>query len=147
MISCRQFPVDWEHGNIVTGEYMIGDPFMRTALWASAVFNLAGALLFAFPSSLVSRLAGLPLPVTPIYGALLAFFILLFGGSYAWLARQPNIDRPLVALGAIGKAGFFTIVLIFWLFAGLSLRAVGAATGDLVFAAIFTGWLVGKGNS
>src|SRR5437762_533027 len=75
---------------------------MRSALWASVVYNLGGTLLFVFPSSF-GRLAGLPVPVPRVYTALLALFVALFGGAYAWLARQPRIDRPLVAMAALGK--------------------------------------------
>jgi hypothetical protein len=65
------------------------DKFLRRALWVSVAYNLAAALLFAFPASSFGRLAGLPSPVPPVYSALVAFFVALFGGTYAWLARQP----------------------------------------------------------
>jgi hypothetical protein len=119
------------------------DKFVRGALWVSVVYNFGGALLFAFPSSPPGQLAGLPTPVAPIYGALLAFFVVLFGGAYAWLARQPAIDRPLVALAAIGKAGVFTVIFTFWLLGEAPGRGVLAAAGDLVLAGIFAWWLLG----
>ena len=114
---------------------------MRCALWASVVYNLGGALLFALPDSL-GRLAGFPAPVPRVYTALLAFFVALFGGAYAWLARQPRIDRPLVALAAFGKAGVFAIVLASWLVGEVPGLGVLAASGDLVFAAVFGWWLL-----
>jgi hypothetical protein len=104
---------------------------MRRALWASVVYNFGGALLFGFPGSL-GHLAGLPAPVPRVYTALLAFFVALFGGAYAWLACQPRIDRPLVAVAALGKVGDVP---------GLG---VLAASGDVVFAAIFARWLLGE---
>ena len=119
------------------------DAFMRRALWVSVVYNFGGALLFAFPSSPLGQLAGLPTSVPPIYCALLASFVVLFGGTYAWLARQPNIDRPLVAFAAIGKAGAFAVILVFWLLREAPGRGVLAATGDLVLAGIFAWWLFG----
>ena len=119
------------------------DNFMRGTLWVSVVYNFGGALLFAFPSSPLGQLAGLPTPVPPIYGALLAFFVVLFGGAYAWLARQPTIDRPLVALAAIGKAGVFAVIFTFWLLGEAPGRGVLAAAGDLVLAGIFAWWLLG----
>lgn len=115
---------------------------MRRALRASAVFNLGGALLFACAGSL-GPLAGLPVPVPRVYTALLAMFVLLFGASYAWLARQPRIDRPLVALAAIGKASAFALTLVSWLLGDVGGRAVVAISGDLVFAVIFAWWLLG----
>jgi hypothetical protein len=110
---------------------------------ASAVFNVGGALLFAFPASL-GQLAGLPAAVPGIYRAMLAMFILLFAAAYAWLARQPSIDRPLVALAALGKASAFAVVFVFWLFDGASGLGMIAGTGDLVLAAIFAWWLLGE---
>jgi hypothetical protein len=122
---------------------MTRDDLMRRALWASVFFNLGGSLLFFFPASL-GRLAILPVPVPPAYSALLAFFIVLFGGAYAWLALQPRFDRPLVAFSAIGKAGAFAVVLACWVAGAVEGRAVLAITGDLVFAAIFAWWLLGS---
>ena len=120
-----------------------GDPdrLMRGALIASAVMNTGAALIFAFPDSL-GQLAGLPAPVPHIYTTLLAVFVMLFGVAYAWLARQPVIDRPLVGFSALGKAAVFSTILVFWLLGDLTGRNVLAAIGDLVFAAIFTWWLV-----
>lgn len=116
---------------------------MRRALRTSVVFNLGGALLFAFPASF-GRLAGLPQPVPHVYSASLALMVALFGGAYAWLARQPRIDRPLVAFAALGKAGFFAVVLVCWLLDEVWARALMAASGDLVFAAIFAWWLLAE---
>jgi hypothetical protein len=118
-----------------------GDKFIRGVLWASAVFNLAGAMLFAFPESAISQFAGLPVPVPTFYAALLAEFIILFGGSYAWLALQPSINRPLLAFGAIGKTGAFLLVAVLWLVGEAPARGVLAITGDLIFACLFFGWL------
>jgi hypothetical protein len=119
------------------------DKLLRSTLLVSVAYNLGAALLFAFPTSPISQLAGLPVPVPPIYGALLAFFVALFGGSYAWLARQTIIHRPLVALAAIGKAGVFVIIALFWFFGEAPGRGVLAATGDLILAGIFAWWLLG----
>jgi len=109
---------------------------LRRALSASVFFNLGGALAFAFPGS-VGRLVGLPAPVPPLYAFSMAFLVALFAGTYAWLARQPEIDRPMVAFFALGKAGFFLVTFACWLGGAASTLFVLAATGDLVFAVIF----------
>lgn len=119
------------------------DQTMRRALNASLVFNSIGALGFAFPGSL-GQLAGMPTPVPPVYSWTIAFLVALFGATYGWLARQPTIDRPLVTMLAIGKAGFFTVVLLCWLFGAASILTLAAAAGDLVFATIFAWWLMGE---
>jgi hypothetical protein len=41
------------------------DTFLRGSLWVSVVYNFGGALLFAFPSSSLGQLAGLPAPYRP----------------------------------------------------------------------------------
>ena len=122
------------------------DTFIRTVLWASAAFNLAGALLFAFPESALSQLAGLPVPVPTFYAALLAEFIILFGASYAWLALQPVINRPLLAFGAIGKTAAFLLAAALWLVGQVPARGVLAITGDLIFACLFFAWLLRPRN-
>src|SRR5262249_33642222 len=124
------------------GGSMSRDDFIRRVLRASAVFNLGGALLFAFPGTL-GALVGFPSPVPPVDAALLAWFVVLFAGLYAWIAAQPTIERTLVALGAIGKAGAFVIFFVCWLFGAASALSVVALSGDLLFAAIFAGWLLG----
>jgi hypothetical protein len=116
---------------------------MRCALWGSFVYNLGGALLFSFPGSL-GHLAGLPAPVPRVYTTLLAFFVALFGGAYVWLARQPRLDRPLIALAAVGKTGVFAIILAFWLLGDVPGIGVLSASGDAAFAAIFAWWLRGS---
>ena len=117
------------------------DQLMRRALRTSVVFNLGGALLFAFPDSL-GRLAGFPGSAPHMYTAFLAFMVTLFAATYAWLARQPRIDRPIVVFAALGKTGFFVVVFMCWLLGEVPGRAVVGASGDLIFAAIFAWWLL-----
>jgi deazaflavin-dependent oxidoreductase (nitroreductase family) len=117
------------------------DRLMRRALWVSVFFNLAGAALFAFPASALGRFAGLPAAVPAVYSVPLALFILLFAAAYAWLARRPIIDRPLVAFSAIGKLSFFIVMVLLALLGDAPIRGALAASGDLIFAGIFTWWL------
>src|SRR5262249_32717196 len=105
----------WHTHGLVAGGAGQQEKVLRCARRGSVGDNVGAALILAFPSSPLGPFAGLPTPVPPIYGALLAFFVVLFGGAYAWLARQTNIDRPLVALAAIGKAGVFAVLVTFWL--------------------------------
>jgi hypothetical protein len=118
------------------------DKFLRRTLWVSVAYNFAAAMLFAFPASSLGRLAGLPAPVPPVYSALVAFFVALFGAAYAWLACQPAIDRPLVAFAAIGKTGVFVLIFVLWLLGSAPSRGVLAAIGDLALAGVFFSWLL-----
>lgn len=124
---------------------MISEVWMRRVLWTAVVFNLGGALMLAFPASALGQLAGLP-DAPAAYRVLVAMFVLLFGGMYAWLARQPVILRPMVLLGAIGKSAAFASVLVLWLMAEVPLRCVAVIAGDLVFAGLFLVWSVGAGQ-
>jgi hypothetical protein len=72
---------------------------------------------------------------------LVAFFIALFGVAYPWIAGRRVIDRPLVALGAIGKSSVFAIIVLLWLAGEAPGRIALLAVGDLVFAAIFAWWM------
>jgi hypothetical protein len=116
---------------------------MRRALWTSVPFNLGGALAFGFPESF-GALVGMPAPAPPVYAASMAFLVALFAGTYAWMARQPRLDRPLVWFVTLGKGGFFLIVLALWMGGHASTLFLTTAAGDMVFAAIFMWWLLGE---
>ncbi|MBL6749372.1 MAG: hypothetical protein ISP90_02575 [Nevskia sp.] len=121
---------------------MKGDKLLRSALWISVPYNLFGAYLFAFPDSAAGRLAQMPAPAPPAYRFLTALFVALFGGMYAYLARQAAIDRPMLAFGAIGKASAFATILALCLAGAVPWSDVVTASGDLALAAVFATWLL-----
>lgn len=121
---------------------MDADKLVRRALQISVVFNLGGAYLFAFPASGLGQIAGLPASAPGPYCALLAFFVVLFAGAYAWLSVQRDIDRPLIAFSAIGKAGAFVTILGFWISGQVPGRGVMIASGDLILACVFAWWMI-----
>src|SRR5262249_38046164 len=77
----------------------------------------------------------------PVYATLSAAFIALFGGSYAWLALQPTISRPLLAFGVIGKTTACVLFFALWGFGQASFLLMLGGVGDLTFAALFFLWL------
>jgi hypothetical protein len=116
----------------------VTETMVRTTLWLAFPFNLLAATTLAFPSSALGQLMGLPRDVSPLYSFMVAFFIALFGCAYAWLARQRSVDRPLLALGSIGKFGAFLIALSLWF---------GGAVSGLVVVVAIGGWyLQGYGS-
>lgn len=121
------------------------DDVLRRALWATAAFNLLGALAFGWPATL-GQLAGLPAEAPVVYRASMAFLVGLLGATYAWLALQPRIDRPLVGFAMFGKAGFFLVVSACWLAGQAPFLGVLTAAGDLAFAILFGWWLVTGGG-
>jgi len=48
----------------------------------------------------------MPAPAPRVYTAFIAVMVTLFGATYGWLARQPEIDRPQPTFSALGKTGF-----------------------------------------
>ena len=120
---------------------MQSERFIRNVLWISVGFNLLGAMAFLFPAT-VGQLSALPTPVPRLYTWLLASMVLLFGGMYAWLAMQLEINRPLLAIGAIGKLLVFCVFTACWMLGDVSPLAVAGASGDLALAGLFTWWLI-----
>ena len=113
---------------------------LRTTLWLSTVFNLVAALIFLLPQTAVGQLLGLPPSPSPVYMALGAYFVALFGVAYGWLARQPEINKPLLMMGIVGKMGVFVIAL-FLLFRGdVNVLLFLVACIDLTFASLWLWW-------
>jgi len=120
---------------------MDADRVLRPALWTTAAFNLGVALLIMFAESRPAQLAGLPEAGPALYRWLLAYLIGLFGVMYAWLAARPSIDRPMLVLATVGKAGAASVAVVCWLAGQATGRITLLASGDIVFAAIFVWWL------
>lgn len=120
---------------------MLSTALFRRLLWVAALFNLFAAGLLGFPASKLGQLAGLPATVPLAYRAIVAVFVLLFGACYAWLAAQPEPNRPMVAFGAIGKVSVVALVIVLWLASEASSTSLAVVAGDAVFAALFAWWL------
>jgi len=116
---------------------MARDRGIRIALWVAAGLNLIGIAAFLSPTAIGGMAGGLPEPGSPFYTTELALVLALFAGAYVWLARQAVIDRPLVALATLGRAGFFTLATAWWLLGELPGRTLLSLTPDPVLAAVF----------
>lgn len=119
---------------------MSDSKIMRRILWIGVAFNALVALMLLFPLTL-GTFAALPPVGSVFYLWMLAFFVLLFSGTYAWLAMQPIIVRPIVVLAALGKSGVFVVALVCLLRGDIQLRTFVVAIGDLAFALYFFAWL------
>jgi len=110
---------------------------------AAATFNLTVGLALLLLRPWLSPL----LRLDPISGTNLILFylavglIIMFGYSYALVARDPVRYRPYVSLGAIGKLIGAASVLIPWLAGAVSWRLAPLASGDLTFAVMFLVYL------
>jgi len=92
----------------------------------------------------MARLIELPQQEYSLYTLLAGALVGLFGLAYAWLALQRVINRPLLLVGACGKA--VAVLISAFLFATDQLSAMAATiiSGDLVFVAIWLTWLRGE---
>lgn len=109
---------------------------LRIALWVAAAVNLFGLGVFG-AEALGQHVALIPLAIPPFYAAQLAWIICLFGGVYAWLACQAEPSQPLLFVGGLGKLGFFTLFVAFWLANAFPFATVATAFPDLVLGVIF----------
>jgi hypothetical protein len=116
---------------------------VRTTLWLSFPFNFVAAWMLMHPASELGQLLGMPTQVPSLYSLVVGFLVCEFGLTYAWLAMQKHVHRPLLAFCAIGKSGVFAIVLLLWLAADVSGRLVLMASGDLALALV---WFIGLFN-
>ena len=114
----------------------------RATLLLSAPFNLVAACGLLFPASSLGQLIGLPSPVPVVYSAILAYMVLIFGGVYAWLALQDSINRPLLAVGVIGKLGVFAICLGLWLMSQADVATVLVSSVDLALGLLWLSYLL-----
>jgi len=117
--------------------------WLRNALFATAAMNLFAGLGFLPPATGIRALAGLPPGEHPVYLTTVALFVMTFGIGYFWVAAANRPERLFITLAAIGKLGFFLIVLGCWLMGSLPGIAVVGASADLLFAGIFVTWLLG----
>ncbi len=120
---------------------MTPDKVIRAALWVSVLFNAIAAYCAAYPASWAGQLMGLPLEVPAVYTVLVAWFVIVFGVAYGWLAMQKVINRALVGFAAYAKLGVFVLLALLWLAGQSKGITVLFVTGDLVFAGVFFWWL------
>lgn len=118
---------------------MVSHRLLRGALWATVALNTLGVVVFGLPA-LGYTTPLLPIAVPPYFAAQIALTIGLFGGVYAWLARQPELNRPLIVVGGLGKLGFFGLTLCYALVGDVPLAMAMNATPDLILAIIFLLW-------
>ncbi len=121
---------------------MVSEKLIRLALRISVPFNFLAAYAVAVPTSFMGRLMGLSDHSDVLNASLLSFLIASFGVVYGWLSLQKKIDRPLVCFSGVVKTGVFIIAFLVWVQGNASGMTVLFTVGDLMFAAVFFGWLL-----
>jgi hypothetical protein len=114
----------------------MSDAFFRRALLATAVMNIGGFFALLPPLPAVRALVGMP-EAPPLYGWLVASWILFFGLGYLRLAYARTPERLFLQTCAAGKASFALLLIVFWWRGDLPFTAPLAGSPDLAFAALF----------
>lgn len=119
--------------------------WMRVALFATAVMNLAGAAVFVPAARGLREFGGLPDAGHPLYISTVGLFIFTFGSAYLYAAVTARADRLFIAVAAAGKLSFFALLVGLWVSGDLTGWIPLAGTGDLVFGTVFLIWLFRAG--
>ena len=119
------------------------NPLLRRALLVDAIASGSMGLAFSIASRPLSELLGFPAPALFWVG----LFLVAFAGFLIWLARRPQVSRPLVAaivagnlLWVVGSLALLPAGLVE--LTGLGVGVVlGQAAAVAVFAAVEYGGL------
>ena len=115
---------------------------MRTR-YASRVFAAAGFFNIVVGTSmflaplLTTRLLGIAPPESFLFMDLASWLILVLGVGYCLTALNPERNRDLMLVGAVGKLMVLPLMLAAWRRGQVGLPGVAAGAGDLVFALLF----------
>jgi hypothetical protein len=111
----------------------------RRLLYVAAAFNLAAVPIIVVGARYAPALLGLD-PTSArqrLYVDLFAWLIACFGFAYGLAARDLPRFWPLVALGALAKAGVVVLAFAYFLTGHASVLVALLATGDAVFTGAF----------
>lgn len=115
---------------------MVSDRVLRVALWLTVALNAFGAVIFG-QVAVGGASAFLPVAMPRFAAGQIAWVIALFGLVYGWQAIAPRINCGLIAVGGLGKVGFFLLTVAYWLAGDLPGQMAANATPDLLFGLLF----------
>lgn len=118
---------------------LISERAIRLALWLTVALNAFGAVIFG-QVALGGSSAFLPVAMPRFAAAQIGWVIAVFGVVYAWQALEPRINRGLLAIGGIGKLGFFLLTLAYALAGDVPTEMAANAAPDLLFGVFFLAW-------
>ena len=108
----------------------------------AALFNLLAGLPFLLAPGPVSALLGLPLnPTALLFMHLTMSLVVLFGGVYWLIARDPVAYRPYISLGIVLKVLVVVVIYGHWLAGNINGRLPALVFGDVIFALLFCHYL------
>ena len=124
----------------------MNESLIRASLIFSAPFNWGAAALILLPQSPPGQLLGLP-PAPPLYAALLAFLVAVFGVAYLWAGwRSQPVSPVVLCMGGFGKIGVFGIAAVLAAVGQTSLGMLSVTVVDLLLGGFWVWWLL-RGRS
>jgi hypothetical protein len=110
----------------------------RNLFISAAWFNILAGLPLLVATGTVAGLMGLQVnPTAALFIHLTAGIIVVFGGVYWMIARDPERFRPYIPLGIILKAFVVVVVYGHWLSGSISWPLPALAACDLIYALLF----------
>ena len=120
----------------------------RPLFYAAACFNWLAGIPLLVATAQFARLLGLELNATAsLFIHITAAVIIVFGGVYALIARDPVRYRVYIPLGIVLKICLVAIVYGWWYSGGIPWPLPALAAGDILFAALFWRYLRATGAS
>jgi len=114
---------------------------MRRTLWTTGVMNVLAAGAFLPGADALRAPLGFPPAGHPFYVSTAGLFVLLFGAGYLWCAASGRVERVFLGIAGSGKITFFALTVALCASGELPGRAPALASADLVFGALFLGYL------
>jgi hypothetical protein len=114
---------------------------MKTALIATAVMNVFGAILFLPNFPYFRQFYGLPDAAHPLYLWIISSWIFFFALCYLWLGITGSRERLFLVIAAAGKISFSVFMVIYWLKSEIPFLAAAASLADLFFGLFFLYYL------
>ena len=115
--------------------------WMRTALFATGVMNVAVACVFVPGAATMRETMGFPREAPAVYLLTVGLFVMLYGLAYLYVAARGLEERLFIAVAAVGKLGFVSLLVGLWAHGSLPLRAPVLGSADVLFSAVFFYWL------
>jgi hypothetical protein len=110
----------------------------RMLFISAAWFNILAGLPLLVAMGTVAGLMGLQLnPTAVLFIHITAGLIVLFGGVYWMIARDPVRYRPYIPLGIILKVLVIVVVYGHWLSGSIPWPLPALAFGDVIYAVLF----------
>lgn len=115
----------------------------RRVFLAAGIINVIVGLVMLLAPATGASMTRLPIPAdTFVFVRLAGGLIAAMGLGYLMAANDPDRHRGIIAIGAVGKGLAWLMILIYWLNGTVGFAAFAAFAIDLVFAILFTRFLI-----